>query len=52
MQTASLWSNIKDSSIYKLSDNPRVMGVELGHESIIEAINLLQNAGFLKKGGR
>ena len=49
--TASLWSNIKNSSIYKLLDNPKVMGVELGHEGIMEAINLLQSSGLLKKGG-
>ena len=49
--TAGLWSNIKNSSIYKLLDNPKVMGVELGHEGIMEAINLLQNSGLLKKGG-
>ena len=50
--TAGLWSNIKNSSIYKLLDNPKVMGVELGHEGIMEAINLLQRSGLLKKGGR
>ena len=47
-----LWPTIKDSSIYKLLDNPKVMGVELGHEGIMEAIQLLQNSGLLKKGGR
>ena len=52
MHTAGLWSNIKNSSLYKLLDNPKVMGVELGHESIMEAIHLLQNSGLLKKGGR
>jgi hypothetical protein len=50
--TASLWSNIKNSSIYKLLDNPKVMGVELGHEGIMEAINILQNSGLLKDGGK
>ena len=50
--TAGLWSNVKNSSIYKLLDNPKVMGVELGHEGIMEAINLLQRSGLLKKGGR
>ena len=50
--TAGLWSNIKNSSIYKLLDNPKVMGVELGHEGIMEAINLLRRSGLLKKGGR
>ena len=47
-----LWPTIKDSSIYKLLDDPKVMGVELGHEGIMEAIRLLQNSGMLKKGGR
>ena len=50
--TAGLWSNIKNSSLYKLLDNPKVMGVELGHEGIMEVYNLLQNSGLLKKGGR
>ena len=50
--TAGLWSNIKNSSIYKLLDNPKVMGVELGHEGIMEAINILQNSGLLKDGGK
>ena len=52
MRTAGLWSNIKNSSLYKLLDDPKVMGVELGHEGIMEAIHLLQNSGLLKKGGR
>ena len=52
MHTAGLWSNIKNSSLYKLLDHPKVMGVELGHEGIMEAYNLLQNSGLLKKGGR
>ena len=51
MHTAGLWSNIKNSSIYKLLDNPQVLGTELGHETIIEIINLLQNSGLLKDGG-
>ena len=50
--TAGLWSNVKDSALYKLLDNPKIMGVELGHEGIMEAINLLQRSGLLKKGGR
>ena len=50
--TAGLWSNVKDSALYKLLDNPRVMGVELGHEGIMEALHLLQKSGLLKKGGR
>jgi len=52
MHTAGLWSNIKDSSIYKLLDDPKVMGTELSYETIMETINLLQNSGLLKKGGR
>jgi hypothetical protein len=52
MHTAGLWSNIKNSSLYKLLDHPKVMGVELGHEGIMEVYNLLQNSGLLKKGGR
>ena len=52
MHTTGLWQNVKNSSIYKLLDNPKVMGVELGHEGIMEALNLLQNSGLLKKGGR
>ena len=52
VHTAGLWSNIKNSSLYKLLDDPKVMGVELGHEGIMEAIHLLQNSGLLKKGGR
>ena len=51
-KTASLMSGIRDTSIYKLLKNPKVMGIELGHDGIMEAINLLQSSGFLKKGGR
>tara|TARA_R110002020_G_scaffold303195_1_gene518553 strand:+ start:2153 stop:2755 length:603 start_codon:yes stop_codon:yes gene_type:complete len=43
---------IKDSALYKMLDNPKVLGVELGHESIIEIINLLNRSGLLKNGGR
>ena len=50
--TAGLWPKIKESSIYKLLDNPQVIGVELGHSTIIEIINLLQNSGLLKDGGK
>tara|TARA_R100001086_G_C11706047_1_gene222749 strand:- start:102 stop:584 length:483 start_codon:yes stop_codon:yes gene_type:complete len=52
IHTAGLWKNVKNSSLYKLLDDPKVMGVELGHEGIMETINLLQNSGLLKKGGR
>ena len=51
-KTASLMSGIRDTSIYKLLKNPKVMGIELGHDGIMEAINLLQSSGLLKKGGR
>ena len=44
-------ASLKDSALYKLLQNPKVMGIELGHEGIMEAINLLQSSGFLKKGG-
>ena len=50
MHTAGLWSNIKNSSLSKLLDDPKVMRVELGHEGIIELYNLMQNSGLLKKG--
>ena len=50
--TAGLWSSIKNSSIYKLLENEKLMGTELGHESLIELIHLAQNSGLMKKGGR
>ena len=50
--TASLLSNVKNNALYKLLDNPKVMGVELGHEGIMEVINLLQRSGMLKEGGK
>ena len=49
---AKLWSKVRDSSLYKLLDNPQVMGVELSNEAIISIIDLLQSSGFLKDGGR
>ena len=52
MHTASLMSNIRDSSIYKLLKNPKYMGVELSHDGIMEAINILQSSGLLKEGGK
>ena len=51
-QTASVWSNIKNSSIYKLLENEKLLGTELGHGALIELIHLAQNSGLLKKGGR
>ena len=46
-----LWPTIKESSIYKLLENPKAMGVELGHEGILETMNLISKLA-LKKGGR
>ena len=42
-------AKIKETSLYKLLDNPQVIGVELGHETIIEIMNLIQNSGLLTK---
>ena len=50
--TRGLGDKIKNTSLYKLLDNPRAIGVELGHESIVEIINLLNQSGLLKDGGR
>ena len=50
--TRGLGDKIKNSSLYKLLDNPKVMGVELGEQGIMEVINLLQNSGLLKDGGK
>ena len=47
-----LWPTIKDSSIYKLLENPRAAGTELGYEGIMEIYNLMQKSGLLKNGGR
>ena len=52
VRTASVWSSIKNSSIYKLLENEKLLGTELGHESLIELIHLAQNSGLIKKGGR
>ena len=40
---------MKDSSLYKLLENPKILGVELGHETIMEIINLIQSSGLVKK---
>ena len=42
-------AGIKDSSLYKLLKNPKVIGVDLGHDTIMEVINLIQNSGLVKK---
>ena len=44
---SGLGQKIKNSSLYKLLDNPKVLGTELGYEGIMETINLLQNSGLL-----
>ena len=42
-------AGIKDSALYKLLENPKVLGVELGHDTIMQVINLIQNSGIVKK---
>ena len=42
-------AGIKDSSIYKLLKNPKVIGVDLAHDTIMEVINLIQNSGLVQK---
>ena len=42
-------AGIKDSSIYKTLKDPRVIGLDLGHDTIMEVINLIQNSGLVKK---
>ena len=44
--------NVKNSTLYKLLNNPQLTGVELGHEGIMELITLLQNTGFFSEGGK
>ena len=47
-----LWPVIKDSSLFKLLNDPKTAGTELGYEGIKETLHLLQSSGLLKKGGR
>ena len=42
-------SGIKDSSLYKLLENPKVLGMELGHDTIMQVIEILKNSGIVKK---
>lgn len=42
-------AGIKDTALYKLLENPKVLGVELGHETILEIMNLINAAGIVKK---
>ena len=42
-------AGIKDSALYKTLKDPRVIGLNLGHDSIMEVINLIQNSGLVKK---
>ena len=51
LENSKKYTSVKDSALYKLFNNPKVIGVEFGHEGIIELINLIQNSGLLKKGG-
>ena len=42
-------AGIKDSPLYKLLKNPQVIGLDLGNDTILEIINLIQNSGLVKK---
>ena len=42
-------AGLKDSALYKLLKNPKMIGTELGYDSILEIINLIQNSGLVKK---
>ena len=42
-------AGVKDSSLYKLLENPKLFGVEMGHETIMEIINLIQGSGLVTK---
>jgi hypothetical protein len=42
-------AGIKDTTLYKTLKDPRVIGLDLGHDSIMEIINLIQNSGLVKK---
>ena len=42
-------AGIKDSALYKTLKDPRVMGIDLGSDTIMEVINLIQNSGLVKK---
>ena len=42
-------AGIKDSALYKTLKDPRVLGIDLGTDTIREIINLIQNSGLVKK---
>ena len=42
-------AGIKDSALYKLLENPKVLGVELGHDTILQIMNLIQGSGIVIK---
>lgn len=44
-----LVAGIKDSALYKTLKDPRVIGLNLGNDTIMEVINLIQNSGLVKK---
>ena len=42
-------AGIKDSALYKLLSDPKVLGTELGHDTILQIMNLIQGSGIVKK---
>jgi hypothetical protein len=42
-------AGIKDTALYKTLKDPRVIGIDLGTDTIREIINLIQNSGLVKK---
>ena len=42
-------AGIKDTALYKTLKDPRVLGIDLGTDTIREIINLIQNSGLVKK---
>ena len=38
-----------ENGLDKFLKNPKVIGTELGHDSILEIINLIQNSGLVQK---
>ena len=42
-------AGIKDTALYKTLKDPRVIGLDLGSDTIREIINLIQNSGLVKK---
>ena len=42
-------AGIKDTALYRTLKDPRVIGLNLGNDTIMEVINLIQNSGLVKK---